>query len=67
MSRITWGVDGFGVRHYVCDYCEAYFGSGIDPSLMFHKCDKTKPRYHNRGKHENNKTTSHRNQSESHS
>lgn len=48
MSHVGWGLDGFGVRHYICDYCEMYFGD-VDPGKIKHDCDKTKKRYHNRG------------------
>jgi hypothetical protein len=47
MSRVAWGVDGFGRRHYLCDYCELVFGD-VDLESIIHTCDKTKPRYHNR-------------------
>lgn len=44
----SWGVDGDGRQHYLCNYCEMYFGV-IDISLVDHNCDKSKPKYHNRG------------------
>lgn len=50
MSRITWGVDGYGQRHYLCDYCELLFGC-VDPDTIKHNCDTSLPRYHNRGVH----------------
>lgn len=50
MGALSWGVDGFGRRHYVCNYCELVFGV-IDPSEVDHECDKSKPRYHNKDKH----------------
>lgn len=43
-----WGVDGYGRQHYICDYCEMYFGV-VDINLVEHDCDKSKPKYHNRG------------------
>ena len=49
MSTITHGVDGHGNRHYICDHCELYFGV-VDKYKIKHNCDKTKPKYHNRGK-----------------
>ena len=49
MSRIAWGANGHGVKHYLCDYCELEFGV-VDPETIQHKCDTSKPRYHNRGK-----------------
>ena len=48
MSRITWGADGHGVKHYLCSYCELEFGP--DPDLIHHECDETRPRYQNRDK-----------------
>ncbi|MCP4338506.1 MAG: hypothetical protein GY799_06360 [Desulfobulbaceae bacterium] len=53
MSRISWGVDGFGTKSYFCNYCELVFGE-IDPVEIKHDCDKSKPRYHNRDKFHNN-------------
>jgi hypothetical protein len=49
MSRITWAVDGYGSKHYFCDYCELVFGI-VDPDTIKHECDTSKPRYHNRDK-----------------
>ena len=49
MSRIVWGVDGYGTKHYLCDYCGLVFGD-VDPELIKHECDTSKPRYHNRDK-----------------
>lgn len=43
----SWGVDGFGVKWFLCDYCELEFGS-IKP-VNECGCDKSRPRYHNRG------------------
>ena len=51
VSKISWGVDGHGRRHYICDYCELYFGV-VDRYKINHKCDKSKPAHHNRGKNE---------------
>ena len=48
MSRITWGVDGYGQKHYLCDYCELFFGD-VDPNTIKHNCDTSRPKYHNRG------------------
>lgn len=47
--EITWGVDGYGAKHYLCDYCELVFGP-VDPDEIEHKCDITKPKGHNRDK-----------------
>lgn len=47
MSRISWGVDGHGVKSYFCNYCELVFGE-VDPDSIKHNCDTSKPRYHNR-------------------
>ena len=44
----TWGVDGFGYRHYVCRHCEMYFGK-VDIDKIHHDCNKSKPKSHNRG------------------
>ena len=49
MSLISWGVDGFGNKHYFCRYCEIVFGS-IDKEKIRHECDTNKPKYHNRDK-----------------
>ncbi|WBA79599.1 hypothetical protein [Endozoicomonas sp. GU-1] len=46
----TWGVDGNGKRHYLCEYCELIFGD-VDPDTIKHDCDTSKPRYHNRDKY----------------
>jgi len=54
---ISFGVDGFGVKHYLCDYCELVFGD-VDPDMIDHECDYTKPRYHNRDKRYDPITTS---------
>jgi len=48
VKGLGWGVDGFGCRHYVCAHCELYFGD-VDPYEIKHDCDKSKPKYHNRG------------------
>ena len=24
--KLTWGVDGYGYRHYMCDDCQIYMG-----------------------------------------
>ena len=47
MSRISWGVDKHGIKSYFCNYCELVFGE-VDPDLIDHICDTTKPKYHNR-------------------
>lgn len=49
MSRITHGVDGLGIKHYLCDHCELVFGD-VDPTKIKHDCDKSKPKGHNRDK-----------------
>jgi hypothetical protein len=49
MSRISWGVDGYGEKSYFCHYCELVFGK-IDSETINHKCDTSKPQYHNRDK-----------------
>ena len=49
MSYLTWGVDASGKRHYLCKHCELVFGI-VEPSKIFHECDKTKPKYHNKDK-----------------
>ena len=46
---ITWGVDGHGVKHYLCDYCELVFGP-VDPDTIWHECDRSQPKGHNRDK-----------------
>jgi hypothetical protein len=48
LSKIAYGLDGQGKAHYICDYCELYFGV-VDLDLIKHECDETKPRYQNRG------------------
>lgn len=48
-NKISWGVDSNGNRHYLCNYCELVFGI-VDIKEIKHKCDLTKPRYHNRDK-----------------
>lgn len=48
MSRITWGVDGYGQKHYLCEYCELFFGD-VDPDTIDHDCDTSRPKHHNRG------------------
>jgi len=53
MSRITYGVDGHGVKSYFCNYCELVFGP-VDRDQIKHECDRSKPQYHSRDKfHEN--------------
>lgn len=37
--RLTWGVDGFGVKHYLCADCQKVFGP-INPDLIKHECKK---------------------------
>ena len=56
-TDIGWGVDGFGVRHYLCDYCEIVFGD-VDPDEIAHKCDTSKPRYYNRDRRHDSITAS---------
>ena len=41
MSRLTWGVDGYGVKHYLCSHCEEVFGP-INPEEIKHTCQKEK-------------------------
>ena len=48
MPKISWGVDGYGVRHYVCNHCWLEFGP-VDPDEIEHICDESKPMYHRRG------------------
>lgn len=48
MPKISWGMDGYGVKHYVCSYCWLEFGS-VDPNEIEHTCDESKPMYHRRG------------------
>jgi len=48
MSRISWGVNGYGERAYICEYCELFFWM-VDPNKIKHTCDTSKTRYHNRG------------------
>lgn len=35
--NITWGIDGFGVKHYLCSDCHAVFGP-IDIDQISHDC-----------------------------
>ena len=35
-TRIGWGVDGFGTRHYCCHKCNSYFG--LKCRWVNHKC-----------------------------
>jgi len=51
ISRLSWGVDGYGEKHYFCNYCELVFGP-VAPDEIKHKCDTSKPRYHNRDRFE---------------
>jgi len=48
-KNIGWGVDGFGVKHYLCKHCELVFGD-VAPDEIEHECDETAPRYQNRDK-----------------
>ena len=48
-ASIGWGVDAYGNKHYLCNYCELVFGK-VNPEEIRHECDKSKPRYHNRDK-----------------
>ena len=48
MSRITWGVNGYGVKYYLCSHCELEYGT-VKPESDC-GCDKSKPKYHNRDK-----------------
>lgn len=36
---LTWGVDGYGKRHYLCAKCEEVFGA-VDPDTIKHECRK---------------------------
>ena len=47
MSRIAWGVDGYGQRSYFCEYCELVFGP-VDRDTIDHDCDISRPKCHNR-------------------
>lgn len=48
MTKVTWGIDGFGIRYYICEHCELSFGN-IDINDIEHDCDKSKSKYSNRG------------------
>lgn len=48
-KNIGWGVDGFGVKHYLCKHCELVFGD-VDSDEIKHECDESAPRYQNRDK-----------------
>jgi len=48
-TPITWGVNGYGTKYYLCNYCFLEFGD-VDPYEIEHKCNIDKPRYHNRDK-----------------
>lgn len=41
-NKITWGVDGFGRRSYLCSHCELEFGAEPDET---HICDESKRSY----------------------
>jgi hypothetical protein len=50
MSRISWGVDGYGVKHYLCAHCELVFGV-VDIDQIKHECNEAEVRkYCNRDK-----------------
>lgn len=34
----AWGVDGFGIKHYLCDFCEVVFGPHDRPEEIKHEC-----------------------------
>ena len=34
---LSWGVDGYGARHYLCTMCGEVFGK-VDPEKISHKC-----------------------------
>lgn len=35
--KLAWGVDGCGVKHYLCDFCEIVFGSHDKPEEIKHE------------------------------
>ena len=37
--KITWGVDGYGEKHYLCEGCNFVFGN-VDVDSIKHKCKK---------------------------
>jgi hypothetical protein len=39
VSWLTWGVDGYGAKHYLCRHCEEVFGP-IAPEEIKHTCQK---------------------------
>jgi len=43
-KKLSWGVDGFGNRHFDCKYCKQYFGKlNWDDVFVLdntHKCKK---------------------------
>ena len=43
-TLITWGVDGFGVKWFLCNSCREEFGSSkeIDYFDIDHKCKNNK-------------------------
>lgn len=56
MSRLTWAVNGYGTKYYLCEYCYLEFGD-VDPDTIKHECDTQKPKYHNSYKKEINEVT----------
>jgi hypothetical protein len=48
---LSWGLNGYGERHYICNHCELYFGVMTFDELgeIVHDCDESEPRYKNRG------------------
>ena len=34
----SWGVNGLGVKHYLCDCCEIVFGAHDRPEEIKHEC-----------------------------
>lgn len=49
MAWWSWGVDGFGTKHYLCKHCELVFGT-VNPHEIIHACDTSKPKHHNKDK-----------------
>ena len=47
MSRIIWGVDGYGLKSCLCEHCEVVFGI-VDRETISHDCDTSLPRYSRR-------------------
>ncbi len=36
-GRITHGIDGHGIKHYICEWCELQFGTER-PDFDYHNC-----------------------------